>query len=152
MYGQQALAASMGRGPSDGTLASQAGATVGDQAVAITRQSEAAVSAPSKPEVVASHQEFKLCQEPEEYSLATGGNTTPDARCHTDANEGDSKPGVELGGLSAAAALEAAAQVASAAVAAAAATTWAEQENGPTQQALQTPQPLHLEEVLDECW
>ena len=24
------------------------------------------------------------------------------------------------------------------------------QENGPTQQALQTPQPLHLEEVLDE--
>lgn len=149
MYGQQALAASMGRGRNDGTLASQAGATVGDQAVAAMTRSEAVVSAPSKP-VVASHQEFKLCQEPEEYSLATGGNTTPDARCHTDANEGGSKPGIELEGISAAA-LEAAAQVASAAVAAAAATTWAEQENG-AQQGAQTPQPFHLEEVLDECW
>lgn len=146
MYGQQALAASMGRGLSDGTLASQApasGATVGDQA-------QPMVSAPSKE--VASHQEFKLCQEPEEYSLATGGNTTPETRSwrHTDTNEDNgSKPGVEL----AAAALEAAAQVATAAVAAAAATTWAEenQENGP-QQAPQTPQPFHLEEVLDECW
>eukprot|EP00439_Symbiodinium_sp_Y106_P008751 s1604_g1.t1 len=62
-------------------------------------------------------------QEPEEFSIATGVNTTPRARCRDD--ESGSIDGPRKGDeLCAAAALEAAAQVASAAVAAAAATTW----------------------------
>lgn len=176
MYGQQALVAGLGQ-PTDSSVVAQA-AVASDQAdgkVAPATRPEPPI--PPKEGQVASHQEFKMFQEPEEYSLATGGNTTPVSR-HRSTNDDDkqSLDPCRGQGLSTAAALEAAAQVATAAVAAAAATTWLDSmidvpgrpeiekisllgsnEEGPQdlQKELQDPQQVsaqHFQLELDECW
>lgn len=162
MYGQQALAAAA-LVPSAGT-ASQAelaaklplkapqAATPAIPRVAALPSTSSLVEEPAA-SLQAGAQEFTLFQEPEEFSIATGVNTTPRARCRDD--ESGSIDGPRKGDeLCAAAALEAAAQVASAAVAAAAATTW-----GDLLPSAHTVEPLaaqelphKLDEVLDECW
>lgn len=172
MYGQQALVAGLGQ-PTDSSVVAQA-AVASDQVAPATRPEP---PIPPKEGQVASHQEFKMFQEPEEYSLATGGNTTPVSR-HRSTNDDDkqSLDSCRGQGLSTAAALEAAAQVATAAVAAAAATTWLDSmidvpgrpetekisllgsnEEGPQdlQKELQDAQQVsaqHFQLELDECW
>jgi len=172
MYGQQALVAGLGQ-PTDSSVVAQA-AVASDQVAPATRPEP---PIPPKEGQVASHQEFKMFQEPEEYSLATGGNTAPVSR-HRSTNDDDkqSLDSCRGQGLSTAAALEAAAQVATAAVAAAAATTWLDSmidvpgrpetekisllgsnEEGPQdlQKELQDAQQVsaqHFQLELDECW
>jgi len=161
MYGQQALAAQSGGSPVQAE-ASEARVEASPVPPAPTVQAAALPSTSSLVEepTSAATQEFKLFQEPEEFSISTSVNT-PRARSRNNSESNSGNQSRRQSHTTAqAAALEAAAQVASAAVAAAAATAWADAP--PLAHAEPLPaapesvsgqdQPYKLDEFLDECW